>query len=323
MVRFSWYVLFLFSISTNIPASALILHTSDGGQTWIREESNTVFNLNDVAVSIVSNIAVAVGDNGTILRRDESGIWTDVSPEGLSSDLYSVAVSLSGMMACGEGGTLLSSFNGGTEWRELTEFGYEEIDLLSVNFDPTNTNSFLITGEDGFIYSSKERGIVPTEVSSDFVVSCVTLCSGFPELVLGRDGTGFSLRSNTEFEVSDSAVRGATEIVSGGGSYIAVGEGGDIFRYSTDIGWEPTASITEEDLNSVSYLIWGVSACAVGDKGTVLVSDDNGLSWQKESLGVSRDLTSVAGNGAGFAFIVGSNALSGVVNLLPFREVSH
>ncbi|MCD4708997.1 MAG: hypothetical protein K8S62_14800 [Candidatus Sabulitectum sp.] len=303
-------------------ASAFIMHTSDGGESWCREESNTISNLNDVAVNLADNVFIAVGDQGTILRRDRDGLWADVSPEGLSADLFSVAVSVSGMMVSGADGILLSSFDGGNNWRISTDFGYENTDLYSVNFDPTHPNSFLITGENGFIYSSLERGVVLTGSSSDFVASCGMLCSGFPELVLGKDGTGYHIRNEEVFQTGDTVIRGATEIVSGGGRYIAVGDDGYICRNTSDYTWESVPSATEENLNDVSYLVWGVTACAVGDNGTILLSCDNGATWTSMNPETARDLTAVAGNGAGLACIVGKSALSGVVNILPFRGAS-
>lgn len=304
-------------------ASALIFHTSDGGENWARENSATPNNLNGVSVDIVSGIVLAVGDKGTILRRNEDGTWVNVSPGGLSADLYSVAVGVSSIMSCGADGTLLSSFDGGFSWRVWTDFGHEDTDLYSVNFDPSHPNSFLITGENGFIYSSEEGEFVHTGSGSDFIASCGMLCSGFPELVVGRDGSGYSIRNEIMFNIGDTVIGGATEIVSGGGRYIAVGESGSIYRYSDLDIWERLSSGTVEDLNDVSYLIWGTTACAVGDNGAVLISFDNGVSWEIRTLGTDRDLAAVTGNGAGVACIVGGTALSGLVNLFPFTLVSH
>ncbi len=311
----------LFVISTDVFADAIIFYTADNGENWVMEESNTSLDLNDVAMSITTGIAISVGDNGTILRRGEDGIWVDVSPGGLSSDLYSVAVGISGMMACGEDGVLLSSFDGGSNWRVLSDFGHRDTDLFSVNFDPTHSSAFLITGENGFIYSSRDK-LLQTGTTSDFVASCGMLCSGFPEVVLGRNGSGYNIRKEVMFDMVDAVIRGATEIVSGGGRYIAVGDSGSIYRYSDIKVWDSVPSSTGEDLNDVSYLIWGVTACAVGDNGTVLMSYDNGVTWERIDLGTTRDLTAVASNGAGIAFIVGRTAFSGMVNLLPLNGVS-
>jgi len=297
------------------------MYTSDAGESWVREESNTLFCLNDVAISITTGIAISVGDNGTILRRGEDGTWADVSPEGFTADLYSVAVGVSGMMACGEDGALLSSFDGGTNWRILDNFQHTGTDLYSVNFDPTHPNSFLIAGEDGFVYSS-EDGLIETESSSDYVASCGTLCNGFPDLIIERDGRAYRIESKDCFIISTAILAGATEIVTGGSRYTVVGERGSICRLLPQNEWECIAPITTQNLNDVAYIMWGQTLCAVGENGTILISEDNGLTWEISNMGTSRDLNAVAGNGAGVACIVGSSVVSGMVNFFSTSEVS-
>lgn len=307
-MRLVWITIFLIQFASY--GEAIILYSSDNGASWIREESGTPNNLYGVSVDIVTGVTLAVGDEGTILRRGEDQIWTDVSPEGLSSDLYSVASGLGGAMVCGAEGTLLSSFDGGLSWRVWSDFDCSNTNLLSVNFDPTHRNSFLILGEDGFVYSSEEEGIIPTGCTSEYVASCVSLCSGFPELIMGRDGSGFSILNNAGFVVANSTLNGATDLVSASGRFIVVGDGGSIFRYSSAEVWESISSITTENLNDVSYLAWGLTACSVGNNGTVLMSYDNGITWSDIDSGTKRDLTAIAGNGAGIACVVGRNAAS-------------
>jgi len=300
-------------------AGTPILHTSDNGENWSLEESNTNFNLNDVSVSIATGTAIAVGDYGVVLVREDDGTWTDVSPVGLTADLYSVAVGVSGTMACGARGTLLSSFNNGRSWRVWSEFGHEDIDLLSVSFDPTHPSSFLITGEHGFVYSSKD-GIVSIDSDTDIISSCGKLCSGFPEIVLGRNGIGYIINSSEEFTIGEFELNGATEIVSGGGMYMVTGGNGHIYSFDTGGEWKRVNTGISEDLNDVSFLSWGTTVCAVGNNGTVLISEDNGTLWRKTDTGASADFTAVSGNGSGTAFIVGKNILSAFFEILPFSR---
>ena len=293
---------------------AIIMYSSDNGASWNREESGALSNLNAVSVDIATGITLAVGDEGTILRRGEDQTWVNVSPEGLSSDLYSVASGLGGAMVCGAEGTLLSSFDGGLSWRLWSGFECGRVDLFSVNFDPTHMNSFLILGEGGFVYSSEGENTLSTGLDSDCLASCVSLCCGFPELILFRDGSGFSLRRNTVFRVTDSILNGVTNLVSGSGRFIVVGDSGSIFRHSSADIWESISSTTMENLNDVSYLSWGLTVCSVGTNGTVLISYDNGLTWSDIDSGTRRDLTAITGNGAGIACIVGKTAFSDFIS---------
>ncbi len=322
ITTFVRYTVLLLLLTVKVSAGTPIMHTSDDGENWSLEESNTNFSLNDVCVSITAGFAVCVGDHGLVLLREDDGTWRDVSPVGLTADLYSVAVGVSGIMACGAGGTLLSSFDNGRSWRVWTEFGHGNIDLLSVNFDPTHPNSFLITGEDGFVYSSTD-GIAVTGDSTDLIGSCGKLCSGFPEIVLGRNGTGYFVENSQGFTVGDVELRGTTEIVSGGSRYMVAGESGCIYRYEAESEWKQMNSGTSENLNDISFLSWGSTVCAVGDNGTILISKDNGTSWRGIDTGIHSDLTAVSGNGSGIAFIVGRSILSEFFEILPFSGIKN
>ena len=322
ITTFIRHTVLLFLLTVKVSAGTPIMHTSDNGENWSLEESNTNFSLNDVSVNIATGTVIAVGDHGVVLRREDNGIWADVSPEGLTEDLYSVAVGVSGIMACGAEGTLLSSFDNGRSWRVWTEFGHEDIDLLSVNFDPTHPNSFLITGEDGFLYSSTD-GVVTAGNDTDMIGSCGKLCGGFPEIVLGRNGTGYFVENSQGFTVAEVQLRGTTEIVSGGSRYMVAGEKGSIYRFEPEGLWELIYSGTSEDLNDICFVSWGTTACAVGDNGTVLISNDNGTSWRGIDTGIHSDLTAVSGNGSGTAFIVGKNILSEFFEILPFSGIKN
>ncbi len=272
---------FLFILAFPLFAGT-ILSTTDGGETWHREFSGTVCDLNGVAVDIFTGTALAVGDNGKILRRDEEGIWEDVSPAGFRKDLFSVVMgSRGGCMACGADGALLSSFDGGFTWRVWDQFDSGGADLFSVNFDPTRPDNFVITGENGFVHSASDGRLELDNVSG----SCVSLCSG-------------------EAELFAAPGRGVTPLVSAGSPCAAVGEGGAVFLFE-DGGWTGVESGCEEDLNGVANLVFGETFCAVGEGGTIILSRDNGRSWRPVNSGVSSDLNGVAGNGWGLGYIVG------------------
>jgi len=280
----------------------------DSGAEWQREESGCLYALNGVSVDPASGNTVAVGDRGTILRRGESGIWADVSPEGIDSDLYSVALGVGGVcMVCGEGGILLSSFDGGVSWREWEQSEWPDDDLLSVNFDPTHTAEFLITGKNGFLFSTAAGGPVTPGTESDAVASCTRVCGGAPDMVIFRDGTVLSVSSASEDGgIEGGTVNCATPVVSGGSFFIAAGPGGFISVF--DGAWREVDSVTGYDLFSVAVLMFGGEACAVGENGTILVSSDRGFTWSEAPSGTSRNLNGVAGNGAGIGYIVGDGA---------------
>jgi len=291
----------------SVHANALVLRTNDGGESWIREAPACTFSLNGVSIDPMSGLAIAVGDRGTVLRRETGSDWEDVSPPGLMKDLRSVAIGIDGVcMACGDSGTLISSFDRGVSWRVWGEFDYEGIDFLSVNFDPSSSGSFVITGEDGFIYTSSARA-VEVRTSSSFIGSCVQLCSSFPEMVVSCTGDiYYPLRDSLHTVSEPLAFNGVTQVVSGGGTCAAVGNEGLVCTYN-GADWLVRESNCTADLYSVAYITFGRNLCAVGENGTILLSLDNGETWSRVLSGISRNLNGIAGNGSGSGYIVGES----------------
>ncbi|HOP27816.1 MAG TPA: hypothetical protein PKX02_11545 [Candidatus Sabulitectum sp.] len=262
--------------------SGTILSTADGGASWQREFSGTVGDLNGVAVDIFTGAALAVGDGGRIIRRGDDSIWEDVSLDGFQNDLFSVVMGSGGVcMACGADGALLSSFDGGYSWRVWEGFDSGGADLLTVNFDPTSPDNFVITGENGFVHSASAG----REQIDGVTGSCARLCSGEAEALAAPAGS-------------------ITALVSAGSPCIAVGEEGAVFLFGNN-GWARIESGCEEDLNGVTNLVFGETFCAVGEGGAIILSEDNGLSWRVVDSGTAADLNGVAGNGGGIGYIVG------------------
>jgi photosystem II stability/assembly factor-like uncharacterized protein len=300
-------VLVLFLVRLSLLAESVLLSTIDGGFTWTRENSGISQSLNAVSVDPMSGLVIAVGDRGTILRREVGGSWEDVSPPEVDSDLRSVAVGFDGVcMACGDSGTLMSSFNRGVSWRVWDEFGYENIDLLSVNFDPSSSGSFVITGEGGFLYASSD-GITETGSMASLIGSCVQLCSSFPEIVVSSTGEIYFFSGDSLHAPQNVfSFNGVTKVVSGGGSFAAVGDEGLVCSY-TDGCWRVRESNCTENLFSVAHITYGRNLCAVGENGTILISTDGGESWASVPSPVTRNLNGVAGSGSGTGYIVGDN----------------
>ena len=298
---------FLLVLLDSVNANALILRTDDGGESWFRETTVCTLPLNGVSIDPMSGLVVAVGDRGTILRREAEGRWEDVSLPEVSSDLRSVAVGFDGLcMACGDSGTLISSFDRGNSWRVWNEFGYQDIDLLSVNFDPSASSSFVITGERGFVYTSTDR-VAETGTVSSFIGSCVQLCSSFPEIAVSSSGEIYSPREDSLHEQrANLSFNGVTQVVSGSGAFAAVGDEGLVCTYSNGE-WRVRESGCTEDLYSIAHITYGRNVCAVGENGTILHSKDGGETWSPLYSGLSRNLNGITGNGSGTGYIVGDS----------------
>ena len=82
-----------------------ILHTADGGQTWLRQETDTKAPLYNFATA--GDRLFVLGDNGTLLEH-QSGHWAQVAAMPDLSSYLIGAVSLSGerLLLAGGAGTL-------------------------------------------------------------------------------------------------------------------------------------------------------------------------------------------------------------------------
>jgi len=95
---------------------------------------------------------------------------------------------------------------------------------------------------------------------------------------------------------------------------IVVGEGGTILRSELGSEWNFVNSATPLTLNAVA--VSGKIACAVGAKGTLAESTDEGLSWRTFTAASPRDLTSIDLPDPAHAVAVGQR---GSLQLLEFR----
>jgi photosystem II stability/assembly factor-like uncharacterized protein len=100
--------------------TGIVLHTVDGGETWVRQPTGSERHLFKVT-AVDAQRAWAVGDWGTILVTQDGGkTWKDRS---LTRDVI-----LNGMSwpdgahgwIVGEAGTILATSNGGVDWSDQT-----------------------------------------------------------------------------------------------------------------------------------------------------------------------------------------------------------
>jgi photosystem II stability/assembly factor-like uncharacterized protein len=94
--------------------SGLIIHTKDGGKTWVLQESGTRPPLNSVSVIDPAHVW-AVGDHGTILFFD--GMTWAAQRSGVSSrlrDVYFLDTNTGWVV--GDDATILHTKNGGATW---------------------------------------------------------------------------------------------------------------------------------------------------------------------------------------------------------------
>jgi photosystem II stability/assembly factor-like uncharacterized protein len=226
--------------------------TNDNNISYQQMASGTLQNLNDVRISnnpYQDDIAV-VGDSGTVLISDNSGLdWTKKAPV-TNANLYGVDHSYS-LYAVGESGTILFANEIMTGNLVARPSGTTR-NLRSVVISNLNTQRVIVVGEKGTILRTTDTGVTWEDVS-------------IPD---------------TTFDFYDISQKGI--YYNTGDIFVAVGSQGRIYK-STDIGatWEQKTSGTSNTLRSV-YFHTLDSGAVVGDNGTILLTTNGGESWYIE-----------------------------------------
>jgi photosystem II stability/assembly factor-like uncharacterized protein len=139
---------------TVVGALGTIMHTTNGGGTWVSQSSGTTQNLGGVSFTD-ANTGTAVGDSGIILQTINGGTMWSMQSSGTIYNLYRVSFSdANNGTAVGQLGTILHTTNGGTTWAKQTS-GTTSF-LRAVSF--TDTNNGTVVGDNGTILRTTNGG---------------------------------------------------------------------------------------------------------------------------------------------------------------------
>ena len=268
-----------------------------------------------MAISPDGGTALAVGNDGTVLKTADRGDTWTVQPSGTSETLRSVAISPDGgtALAVGLGGTILKTTDLGDTWTAPIS-GASGI-LHSVAISPDGGTA-LAVGNDGTVLKTTDRGdtwTVQPSGTSQPLHSVAISPDGGTALAVGGGGT--ILKTTDRGDTWTAQPSGTSEqlwsvaISPDGGTALAVGGGGTILK-TTDRGdtWTAQPSGTSEQLWSVAISPDGGTALAVGGGGTILKTTDRGDTWTAQPSGTSETLRSVAiSPDGGTALAVGWN----------------
>jgi len=97
-----------------VGTDGVILHTSDGGESWITRRSSVISTL--FRVRFFGDHAWALGAAGTLLRSDDRGVTWKRVVLATEESLTDILMDGDRGWIVGENGTLLSSSNGGDSW---------------------------------------------------------------------------------------------------------------------------------------------------------------------------------------------------------------
>ena len=149
------------------------------GTALLREESGTTANLRGVTVAN-DNLAYAVGEQGTILRRQD-GVWTTEAPL-TDAVLNAVWADATSACAVGEQGVVVASTAG--VWSLIPN-------VCTPNYHSCTDNYYAITNSNDGLEVIGSMGVISTIDISTKSISAVSI-PGYLKLLAGatRSGTG-------------------------------------------------------------------------------------------------------------------------------------
>ena len=287
-----------------------IYHTVNSGVNWSEQDSGVIQDLNAIEFN---GQAIVVGDSGTVLINDGDS-WIGNSIEG-AGNLYDLSVphfeSLadSVIFVSGTGGEIWKWSN--NTWDDLSNFTGTTNDIYSIDF--VNEDEGFAVGADGLITATTDGGLSweirdsPEEFSDlSFYDVIIFGYKGSPvsALIVGENGTviqssgtgptaiGYiwkvpsenSHPTNTTSTLK--SISGSSRFkfwIVGDDNFVALTEDGGSSFYN-----QSQLQNAGSDFTGVSF--WdGYSGFAVGEEGTALYTDREGLDPRVLDTAISYD----------------------------------
>jgi photosystem II stability/assembly factor-like uncharacterized protein len=245
------------------------VHRSTGGLGFATQSTGGATPLRGVA--FLSNLFVAVGDGGRIVRSSNNGLTWSPETSNTSAHLREVVSHGMSLIAVGDGGTTLRRFGTATSWDTTLSVTTKPIHSVATN--GLSPGILVAVGDDGLLLRSTDQGLT---------WSLQTL-AGAPDL------RGVCAGANAAY-------------------FVAVGRGGRVFRSTNfGVGWEDvsqpsvTADLYDVASDATNRFV------AVGAGGTVLRSgvDAGAGGWIAIDTGLAGDLFGVHRDGT-YYYAVGA-----------------
>jgi photosystem II stability/assembly factor-like uncharacterized protein len=263
-----------------------IVHTSDGGKTWVHQKSGTEKLLTSVDF-VDRNKGWAVGYGPTILHTGDGG--KNWSEQKIEEDVFLTSVHFESEQkgwAVGEWGTILYTEDGGKNWQ--IQLSGDDAILYSVDF--ADELHGWAAGEFGTVFHTEDGGETwnkqPTGVVN-VLFSCKALdlenvcVAGIDSLVLRTRDKGATWE---RVDTGDKQVRPYYAVnLNNPENGVVCGQGVALFTENGGATWQHCEVDTNIDYIWLYDVVYTNSTTAwmVGEKGRIFRSDTNGKAWKE------------------------------------------
>jgi photosystem II stability/assembly factor-like uncharacterized protein len=284
-----------------VGTAGTILHTIDGGATWVQDPSPTVNSLACVTFASI-NIGWAVGANGEILRTNNGGLLWFPEASGTGNDLDKVIfTSLYKGYAVGVGGTVRSTVNGGSTWSGIGPGNNDLYDVAAAGA------SLFLAGAGGELDVSTNGGATWADIGPGGLdIRAMTVLSTTDLRIAGANGmfqrtVDGSTWTPMWWATTSQTLRGITFsdplngwAVGAGGTIVHTGSGGaNWYRQESGVGQQLNAVATAATAGAPAVWTVGNRPGGAGTAGVIRFSADGGLTWGGQTNPVNQNLNGI------------------------------
>ncbi|MCH7879709.1 MAG: hypothetical protein IH914_10405, partial [candidate division Zixibacteria bacterium] len=302
-------------------ALSTIIHTTDGGATWVTQLRDTTVGIINVIQFVDADNGWVVGDEAKILRTTNGGnTWTPVTNSGIADSstndaLFFLDANIGWISSDDRGpnrGVVLHTTDGGATWSTQNSglnsriFGVHFIDGTT-GWVAADGGGIAHTTDGGMTWAAQSSSVTNNELNDVFA-----LPDGVNLWAVGENGTILHTTdggSVWEIQTSDLTDRVASVFFVDDQVGWAVGGGPNISGIvrTSDGGDTWVSQITfTGDLYSVLFLNAN-EGWAAGTGGLMLHTTDAGSNWVNQTSGTSNLLRSVFFVDQNFGWAVGEN----------------
>jgi photosystem II stability/assembly factor-like uncharacterized protein len=271
-----------------VGASGTIGKTTDGGTSWVLQESHTTQALNGVSF-LNASTGYAVGNGGTILKTTDGGTTWAAQASNTSEHLLAVQIlSNDTVYVTGASGLVLKTVNGGAVW--YTQETPNANALNSVYF--LNRDVGYAVGNNGTILNAVNQGDNWTGGGIKRSLKSVYFINADTGWIVGADAVILKTVNGGAHWVEQHRDAGVTLY----GIYFvnnlvgwAVGENGTVLKTANGgATWTPQSSGTSITLRSVNFRDVN-RGFILGGTESILETFNGGASWGGLFVGVPGD----------------------------------
>jgi photosystem II stability/assembly factor-like uncharacterized protein len=273
-----------------VGALGTIIHTQNGGVTWSKQLSGVLSEINEVSC-VDPSIAYAVGDHGLILKTTDAGENWWIQPSNSGLDLNSVSFTDKNTgVAVGSMGVVLRTEDGGINWIKQDPGSTAGLNGVSFTDQHTGTTvgangTLLRTTDGGQSWVSQNSGVSATLYDVSFFDDNFGFIVGANGTVLRTLNGGsdwMKLNTGINKNLYDVHVQDPDHIIVVGKdkSVFLFSDGGNSFVLYHQVG--------------DNHFYGACRGTIVGTGGQIFRTDDWGISWAAQKIGVDLDITSVS-----------------------------